>query len=499
MRRIDNEHTKGFTIVELLIVIVVIGILAAITIVAFGGIQDRAKATVLKSDLTQAAQQIAVYKAGNASELYPPDLATAGLRSSSDTTFQYTVNNNASPPTFCLTATSVGYFGKAFNLTQDGGVNEGACPGQSPTGTPNLIANSSMETPGGTIVTRTNYAKDPSAANSVGYFNSVGSAPAPSSNSIASDKSHTGSTSYKRAITGTGQLAGVAFIDNNSLQVSAGDILTWSFWVYSTKAGIVSPYAEGSKISDSTYMGFGGGTDSTIPANTWTKVTGKGTSPTDAYINRVGAYNMSVVAGDTAWFDDFLVEKTGSIDGYFDGSTIASGDFTYGWSGIANASTSVQRATAIASASINRVSAIQSKDWSSAGSRSVRLIPNSSSSRDSYFELNNLISGGVSSLKPNTTYTIKAKLRLPQALTGSLMGGTQQLSIFVHLNNSSRGTWVAPNTPGEYVLGGTFTTPAVFTGYNSIRLYHGGLVGAGDVWWDDILLVEGDYAGTYFE
>jgi general secretion pathway protein G len=36
-----NKQT-GFTIVELLIVIVVIGILAAITLVAYNGLQDRA-------------------------------------------------------------------------------------------------------------------------------------------------------------------------------------------------------------------------------------------------------------------------------------------------------------------------------------------------------------------------------------------------------------------------------------------------------------------------
>lgn len=38
------KKQKGFTIVELLIVIVVIGILAAITIVAYNGIQNRGKA-----------------------------------------------------------------------------------------------------------------------------------------------------------------------------------------------------------------------------------------------------------------------------------------------------------------------------------------------------------------------------------------------------------------------------------------------------------------------
>jgi len=49
---------KGFTIVELLIVIVVIGILAAITIVAFNGVQQRASTAAIQSDLTQNAKAI---------------------------------------------------------------------------------------------------------------------------------------------------------------------------------------------------------------------------------------------------------------------------------------------------------------------------------------------------------------------------------------------------------------------------------------------------------
>jgi len=52
------RHQKGFTIVELLIVIVVIGILAAITIVAYNGIQDRAKSAAITSELSSNAKKI---------------------------------------------------------------------------------------------------------------------------------------------------------------------------------------------------------------------------------------------------------------------------------------------------------------------------------------------------------------------------------------------------------------------------------------------------------
>lgn len=53
-----NKTINGFTIVELLVAIVIIGILASITIVAFNGIQDRAHDTAVKSDLRSAFTKI---------------------------------------------------------------------------------------------------------------------------------------------------------------------------------------------------------------------------------------------------------------------------------------------------------------------------------------------------------------------------------------------------------------------------------------------------------
>jgi prepilin-type N-terminal cleavage/methylation domain-containing protein len=67
-----NQHFSGFTIVELLVVIVVIGILAAITIVSYNGINQKAIASKLVSDLDNNSKILEIYKAENNS--YPNTL-----------------------------------------------------------------------------------------------------------------------------------------------------------------------------------------------------------------------------------------------------------------------------------------------------------------------------------------------------------------------------------------------------------------------------------------
>ena len=60
-----SKSKSGFTIVELLIVIVVIGILAAITIVAYNGIQERGRDAERSSDIRQLHQALELFYAEN--------------------------------------------------------------------------------------------------------------------------------------------------------------------------------------------------------------------------------------------------------------------------------------------------------------------------------------------------------------------------------------------------------------------------------------------------
>jgi len=117
---------KGFTIVELLVVIAVIGVLAAIVVVAYEGVQDKAKGKVLTSDLSTALKQLTIDQGRNGG--YPATIADAnkgrGLTASPGTTFTYTFNNNTNPQTLCLSATNGE---QVFSVTQNTEPAPGSC------------------------------------------------------------------------------------------------------------------------------------------------------------------------------------------------------------------------------------------------------------------------------------------------------------------------------------------------------------------------------------
>lgn len=70
----SRNQLQGFTIVELLIVIVVIAILATISIVAYNGIQERAGEAALLSDTTQAGKQLKLFQVDKGR--YPASVST---------------------------------------------------------------------------------------------------------------------------------------------------------------------------------------------------------------------------------------------------------------------------------------------------------------------------------------------------------------------------------------------------------------------------------------
>jgi prepilin-type N-terminal cleavage/methylation domain-containing protein len=128
-----KSHDSAFTIVELLVVIVIIGILAAITIISYTGITQKAIISTLQSDLSNASDKLRIYQAANGS--YPtaldgndcPTFPVADnnfcLKTSSGNTFTYSSNGTA----FTLTDTNTN--GTAYNVTDSTTIAAGiACP-----------------------------------------------------------------------------------------------------------------------------------------------------------------------------------------------------------------------------------------------------------------------------------------------------------------------------------------------------------------------------------
>lgn len=68
-----RQYSQGFTIVELLIVIVVIGILATITIVAYNNVISRANLTSAQAAASSVARKAEAFNAENSA--YPTTLA----------------------------------------------------------------------------------------------------------------------------------------------------------------------------------------------------------------------------------------------------------------------------------------------------------------------------------------------------------------------------------------------------------------------------------------
>lgn len=177
------ENRRGFTIVELLIVVVVIAILASITIVSYNGIQNRAKAAATQQNVSQAVKKINLWKVDNVDQ--SPDLtAFVNLVGSANSSqYQYTPGANG---TFCVTATTgnLSYYASSTQTSPAAG----ACSGHGANGgstITNIVSNPSVEsdTAGWSLAINGSVASRSAAAALLGGYGITVTAPSNSTDS----------------------------------------------------------------------------------------------------------------------------------------------------------------------------------------------------------------------------------------------------------------------------------------------------------------------------
>jgi len=98
-----QNNTRGFTIVEMIIVVIVIGIIVAITVVSYSSITTSSNQQTLQTELKGVASKLTRYKADNGG--YPALLSDINVSNTSTITYTYTYGSVSDG--YCLV--SAGY------------------------------------------------------------------------------------------------------------------------------------------------------------------------------------------------------------------------------------------------------------------------------------------------------------------------------------------------------------------------------------------------------
>lgn len=310
--RYRHKFTRGFTMAEMLVVIAIIGILAAITVAAFTNLRYRANVSASAAAVESANKQLEVYKIAN--RFYPGTLSDASVQNSNNTSYQYTVDGQQL--NYCLTATTnkVSMYGSNSTPTPA----RGGCPGHSVDG----------------VAPITNYVMNPSLEAGALLTNGWSSAPTTGySYSVSTSKAYKGTNSALASVSTT--TVADSYLLLNVTVPNAGTYYA-SAYVYLTNGSngmsggtCASGNKDGYWYNGSTWTSvcYARGT-----LNAWQKIN---TTLTAAAANTTFQLRFypPVASGATMYVDAVMVSNGSS--NYADGSTSG-----WIWNGTANASTS---------------------------------------------------------------------------------------------------------------------------------------------------------------
>lgn len=301
-----TKHNSAFTIVELLIVIVVIAILATISIVAYNGIQQRARASEASTALTQAKKKLELYKVDNGSYPTTGNLASAGI-ANTDVDYQYTSNGT----TYCITGTAGNV---SYKASDTAGPTQGGCAGHGQGG----------------VAAITNLSTNPSAEVNLSSY----SGPNGSTLALSTARAKNGSSSVLTTL----PTAGSSYVGVNTsvgysipTNFKANTTYTFSVWVY-VPNGTVNVFlsTQGSGVASSNC-----GSTVTSVKDTWVRLSCPFTTAASGTFALYALNSGGSTAGMQFYVDSVMFSEGSSLYNYADG---ASPDWT--WNGTPNNSTS---------------------------------------------------------------------------------------------------------------------------------------------------------------